>query len=74
MMSLVVITFSQPVEETAIVLNHARSVKAKAIVITDYVEAELAHEDDIILFVKRGEVGHVQILRSSPCNHRRFSA
>ena len=54
---LVVITFSQPVEETAIVLNHARSVKAKAIVITDYVEAELAHEDDIILFVKRGEVG-----------------
>lgn len=54
---LVVITFSQPDEETAIVLNHARSICAKAIVMTDYVEAELAHEDDITLFVKRGEVG-----------------
>jgi DNA-binding MurR/RpiR family transcriptional regulator len=54
---LVVITFSRPDEETVIVLNHARSVCAKAIVITDYVEAELAHEDDIILFVRRGEIG-----------------
>lgn len=54
---LVVITFSRPDEETAIVLNHARSISAKAIIITDYVEAELAHEDDIILFIKRGEIG-----------------
>lgn len=54
---LVVITFSRPDEETAIVLNHARSMKTKSIIITDYVEAELAHDDDIILFVKRGEVG-----------------
>lgn len=55
--TLVVITFSQPDEETAIVLNHARSVNAKTVVITDYVEAELTRESDIILFVKRGEVG-----------------
>lgn len=55
--ALVVITFARPDEETVIVLNHARSVKAKTIVITDYVEAELAHEGDIILFITRGEVG-----------------
>jgi len=55
--TFVVITFSQPDEETAIVLNHARSVNAKTVVITDYVEAELTRESDIILFVKRGEVG-----------------
>ena len=64
--TLVVITFSQPDEETAIVLNHARSVNAKTVVITDYVEAELTRESDIILFVKRGEVSALPDLTQSP--------
>lgn len=54
---VVAFTFFQTDEDAVIVLDQARSAGAKTILVAESVEPDLANGVDVILFVKRGDVG-----------------